>query len=82
MQSQWWEHASWVDSTLLAQILETNLINSSVEYSLDVSSLDQAKRVLRRNGEFVGRVDKEGIFVNVINRGALVEKLAIMTGKL
>ena len=76
------QHAAWVDKLLLMQILAGNLTNPSVEYSLDIPSLDQAKRVLRRTGEFVGLVDKDGIFVNVINRGALLEKLAAMTGKL
>jgi len=82
LRSESWEHAAWVDKLLLMQILAGNLTNPSVEYSLDIPSLDQAKRVLRRTGEFVGLVDKDGIFVNVINRGALLEKLAAMTGKL
>jgi hypothetical protein len=82
LRPEWWEHASWVDKILLTELLETNLIRPTIEYSLDIPSLEQTKTVLRRSGEFVAVVDKEGAFVNVVNRQALVEKLATMAGKL
>ena len=76
-----WERSSLIDESSLIKLLDSNLMVSSALHSPDLPESAQAKMILRRQGDVVGLVDDNGRFVNLVNRKALLEKLAEMFNK-
>lgn len=73
---QLWEHAKWLDGSRLERVLHDYLEISSMPESLDSVPADRAKAALRRGGTFVALVGAGGRFETLIDRQALLEKLA------
>jgi len=76
-----WERSSLIDESSLVKLLESNLIDSRASHLPDLQESAQAKIILRRQGDVVGLVNDDGRFLNLINRKALLEKLAEMFNK-
>lgn len=73
-----WEHAEWVDSSKLENILEGVLSKAPVN-SIDLegkSTKEQVKMVLFCEGRYVAVLDQSRRFVRLIDRIELAEKAA------
>jgi len=71
-----WEHAKWLDGARLERVLHDFLDVSSMPESPDMPPADRAKAALRRAGAFVALVGDGGRFKTLVDRQALLEKLA------
>jgi hypothetical protein len=71
------EHARWIEGEQhLVDLLGNNLSRQKI--ILDPNALDEVlvKSVLRQQGNFVAATDAEGRFDHLIDRGALLDKVA------
>jgi hypothetical protein len=73
----YWEHGSWINRFLLEKGL--NDAFEKYEYfedSRDTSQSERIKAILRRKGSFVALVDKDRVFLRLIDRKKLLEEIA------
>lgn len=75
------EHAKWIDVPRLERILGPALFRAAVPASLDLASNEVALRVLRRPVPFVARVSDHNRFETLVDRGDLLEQLALREAK-
>jgi hypothetical protein len=82
-QQQLWEHAKWLNATLLKNDLG-NIIQCDTSTWLkensDISPAEQVRYILRRKSPFVALVDEEKKFVSLIDRQDLLERVAARLG--
>jgi hypothetical protein len=71
-----WEHAKWLDGARLERVLHDFLDVSSMPEFPDMPPADRAKAALRRGGAFVALVGDGERFKTLVDRHALLEKLA------
>ena len=72
-----WERAEWIDGARLEQDLRDVLQNSWCMDSPDKSTEYKAKAIARCKSPFVAFVDQERVFGGLVDRQALLEKLAV-----
>ncbi|HEU5104127.1 MAG TPA: hypothetical protein VFU22_34155, partial [Roseiflexaceae bacterium] len=82
-----WEHAIWIDAPLLKGILGDVLdaTNTSIAFKkapLDISRTRRAKTVLRRSGHVVALLDQDRVFKDLVDRQALLERVATVAGEI
>jgi hypothetical protein len=70
------EHASWVTTSLLHKILDSDAFEMWTFEDLDRPRAERAKAILRRKGRFVAVVNSDRRFLRLIDRYALLEDLA------
>jgi hypothetical protein len=74
--SQKWEHAQWINGTILTSIFRDILQESWMPESLDMSASERAQGVLRRKGPFVALVEDGRRFKSLVDRQALLDQVA------
>lgn len=71
-----YEHASWLDTTLLTKLLGSDLERSVIEWKPTLGR-NAARDVLTKSGTFVALVDRSGSFRDsLIDRTAMIEAVA------
>ena len=71
-----WERTSWLKGSHVEELLGSELCTSSLIDSPDYDSKTKARAILRRTGEFVALIDDKERFKHLVDRSALLEKLA------
>jgi len=74
---QLWEHAKWLDATLLGQDLSDILQQDEstwLKESPSASYTEQARSIIRRNVSFVALVDEQKRFKSLIDRQGFLER--------
>jgi hypothetical protein len=76
-----YEHAKWVDAPRLEHLLGISLYRASISDSPDIPPAEISRRVLRRPVPFVARVSNANRFETLIDRGYLLERIALREGE-
>jgi hypothetical protein len=71
-----WERTSWLEGRHIEELLGSDLCTSSITDSPDDDSQAKVKAILRRTGEYVALTDDKERFKHLVDRSALLEKLA------
>jgi hypothetical protein len=71
-----WEHARWVDTLRLRELLGEGLSSARVVCAEELSQTDQIRRVLAKEGPLVALVDDDRRLQTVVDRFRLAETVA------
>jgi hypothetical protein len=71
-----WEHAEWLDSVRLRELLPTALTSDRVLDSGELSRQDEVRRIVLKDATFVARVDDDRHFLGLVDRMLLAESIA------
>ncbi|HEY5022079.1 MAG TPA: hypothetical protein VII30_06285 [Gemmatimonadaceae bacterium] len=70
------ERATWVTPSTIGDWLPRECFHRYMDQMLDIPRDRRARAILRRPGEFLALVDANSVFMELVNRGAVLEDVA------